>query len=176
MKFVFALFISIVTMRAHAEWIATPLAVPARFERGEDQIVKARTGVDFAIGHRFDELVLFAEFQQGKSTSGTDFSGIDRKQTEFTVWRQSEATFKNGGFLFWNLGFGLVSQELTTRFDGTSERVTGLTQPLSGVGVGGGFEMKKTLRLSAEGRLYFSPEFDPNPQPELSVRLGFLFF
>lgn len=176
MRFLVVLFISFLTIQARAEWIATPVALPARFERGEDQIVKARSAFAVAVGHRFDELVLFAEVQQGRSASGTDFSGVDRQQTEFTVWRQSEAAFKNGGFLFWNLGFGLLSQELTTHFSGTSEKTTGVLQPLTGVGFGGGFEMKKTLRLSAEGRMYFSPEFDPNPQPEISVRLGFLFF
>lgn len=175
MRTFFALILLLSVVRAQADWVVYPLNAPARFERGASQEVQPVAGLAFAVGLRFQELVNIFEIQTRESKSSSGFIDIERRQLELSVWRQSERPIERDVALFWNLGFGLVRQDLLTRIDGVEEKSRGEVQPLTGVGLGMVVTMKKALRLSLEGRAFFSPEFDPNPQPEILGRLGFSF-
>lgn len=151
-----------------------PLNYQARFERTETQDYQSRQALNLAFGGSRGAWGLLFEYSRFNSVSGTEFSSLIRNHEETLLWlRREMAPFRR---IFFSLaaGAGFSRDIVETRFGDESVTDQGRAETLGAVSAGAGFEMKKTLRLSLEGRLFYGSS-EPNPQPDLVVRTGFRF-
>lgn len=151
-----------------------PLNYQARFERTETQDYQSRQALNLAVGGSRGVWGLLFEYSRFNSVSGTDYSSLVRNHEETLLWLRREVTPLRSMFLSFAAGAGFSRETVETRFGDDSVTDQGRAETLGAVSVGTGFEMKKTLRLSLEGRLFYGSS-EPNPQPDLVIRTGFRF-
>lgn len=151
-----------------------PLNYQARFERNEAQDYQPRQALNLAVGGSRGPWGLLFEYSRFSAVSGTEFSSLIRNHEETLLWLRREMVPLRQVFFSFAAGAGFARDIVETRFGEESVTDQGRAETLGAVSVGTGFEMKKTLRLSLEGRLFYGSS-DPNPQPDLVVRTGFRF-
>lgn len=171
---IFVFLLSFVASVAQASWTLFPVGTLSRFERGDLQEWEARSG--FTMAARFDqgfewglEWIHFDQFQ------GTSYSGIERRHNEVLLWKPWTFVFSPNLASQVSAGFGFQQEEIRTHLNGEKSVDRGPFEALGGISLGGLLSVKKTLQLSLEGRLFWSPNFSPNPQPDLVIRAGLKF-
>jgi hypothetical protein len=153
-----------------------PLNYRARFERNPEQALQAHAGFgNFALGFARGRMSTLLEISSYTADSAAGNIKISREHREALLWlrrnlgRTSWLRFQGG------IGLGSSQESVTTSMDDESVRDVGRWDALGAASLGAAIDIQKTLRLSLEGRLFFGPNMDPNPQPDVVLRTGFLF-
>lgn len=153
-----------------------PLNYQTRFERNEDQYLQGRSSaLNFGLGVSRGRLAALLEVSSSSVTSDSGIIQIKREHREVLVWLRRDLERWQSVLFQGGLGAGSSQDLVTTRLAGDEVKDSGRWDALGAASLGVAWDIKKTLRLSLEGRLFFGSNMDPNPQPDLLLRTGFLF-
>ncbi|MBX2987615.1 MAG: hypothetical protein KF802_06935 [Bdellovibrionaceae bacterium] len=153
-----------------------PVNHQTRFERDEEHALSAVNTRHFAAGLSAGEWAGLLEYSSYDNVSGPAYSRITRRHQELVLWGRREFPLSPAWILSGAAGLGMSREDFATRF-GDQETINdnGGDAFVGAVSAGLAFEMKKTLRLSLEGRLFFGSQMDPTVQPDVVLRSGFRF-
>lgn len=151
------------------------VAFDLRFERDEDQQVKARNILNLAGGLVAGSWV--PVFEYGKFEQSTSAGGItvDRRVESMMAWVYYQDPESDTFAPFIGGGAGAWHESVDTDLLGVSEH----DEAPASLTLAGAFGMrvmpKSRFWLSSEARLYKNAKLDPDPMLGLLVRLGIVF-
>ena len=146
------------------------------FEYAADgRTVETQQPFFLSAGYRFEVADTFLEFSQFYHETGLPLISVARTHSELLAW--GRRTFLPDWRFqpFAAFALGLQKDDLRTSFDGGSRKSKGAFEGLIAAAAGVLVEVYPGLELRLEGRLETSAHFAPNPQPNLSLHLGWHF-
>lgn len=170
---VLLLLLSLTTQAALVVW---PLGLGFRFERDENQGLKAQSHLQMAAGLEVDAWnfeVLRSQFSSSTSEGNTS---IKRDYQDFSAWAGYSLYDFEDFKLIASAGLGFFDQKVITQISGfqdtgssNQEFMTGLAAEARWVPFANAFV------LSGGARLFYSQSLDPELQPDVFVRVGVKF-
>lgn len=163
------------TLPSSLRWEFYPLSYQSRFEQGENQQTVGRHAVNIAFGGSMGSWGMLLDYSRFEVQSGTSYARISRRHEETMLWLRREWKKSPPFYLMAAAGSGFSKELVQTHFGSESVQDPGRNDVLGALSVGSGIELKKTFRLSLEGRLFFGGSTEPGVQTDILIRSGILF-
>jgi hypothetical protein len=170
------LFSLLFSVMAQATVYVWPLGLGFRFEREESQGLKAQSTFRLAAGFEADEWNFEVQRDQFESKTSEGNTSVKREYEDFSGWVGYSLYTENDLKMIGRAGLGFYQERVKTQVAGFQDEGATNQEFFSGVGV----ELRwvpfqNALVLSGGGHFLYSQTYDPELQPDLFLRLGFLF-
>lgn len=166
-----------------------PLDLEMRYERASSQDFEVHQYSNYAMAYQQNKISALLEYSRYTNSSGNSTASEDYTHQELLLWGRwhffktaSEAVSSEIEpdllqiSLYGGMGVGAFKDQVKTTFMGLSQTNETGTKILSGLSVGGDLAYSLSKKFSIistlEGRLLFSPDFDPNPKMSAALRIG----
>lgn len=150
------------------------LGYDVRFERNQEQEIRQRPLMNVAGGVEWSPWIGLIEYTSFKESTSDGSVSIDRQVETLYAWAYWQAPEFNLITPFLGGGVGAMKTKVTTSLGGASDDDSSPWQSGLGASLGVRFWPRSHLWLSAEGRVYKSPQADPDPMLGGLLRLGFV--
>jgi hypothetical protein len=167
-----SLFALLIGCRAGAQALVQ-VGTGITFEYAADgRSVETKQPVYLSAGYRLEVVDTFLEYSQFHDESGLPLISVARTHSELLLWGRKTFCIDWKFRPFTALAVGLQKDDLRTSFEGGNRKTKGSPEGLLAAAVGVLTEVYPGLELDLEGRLETSAHFAPNPEPNLSLHLG----
>lgn len=161
---------------SQASVILWPLGSAMRMERDENRNLVPRIAQQYALGIGFDNWSVELARTQFESDSEEGNVRVVRNYEDMMLWLGHQVSLSEQVDFVGSGGLGLYQEKIKTVVGVISSMSKSDQKLLFGLGA----ELKWQpfdlgLLLSTGARVLMSEDFDPNPQPEFFVRVGWQF-
>jgi opacity protein-like surface antigen len=150
------------------------LGYDVRFERNQEQQTKDRSMLNYAGGIEWSPWIALLEYASFKEGTADGSVSVDRKVDTLFAWAYWQPTDLDLVAPFLGGGLGMIKTSVETGLASDSQTDQSPWQTGVGASFGIRFWPRSHVWLSAEGRLYKSPQLDPDPTLGGLIRLGFV--
>lgn len=173
-KIIFASVMISMSAWAETHLLIWPYFPGLRIERGEDQQLEGRMTWTSGAGVLINDWYGSLETERFQISNSEGNTSVKRSYQDVSLWGGYALHGADKWKFLGTAGFGLYKETVKTRVGTISDSDTSKEKTHFGLGAEWIFLEPSTIfTFSFGGRFLWSKDFDPSPQPQLLIKVGF---